>query len=258
MASAAASSSTPTVALFGATGGTGLQFLKAILAANPKTRINVLARTPAKLTPSFPQSTYPNLNIIQGDIHDIEVVKKTLLIDGVIVDKTVSAIGMVLQVKGIKFTSQTPHICEDTARIIISAISAIQSSSSPSSTKYPSIIAISTTGISSHGRDIPVVMIPLYHVLLPVPHADKKKMEDVVTAYEGNWTLVRPSFLKDGESKGANAVRVGIEIPGESQPVKKEVGCVITREDVGKWMFEELIKNGGNGEWEKKIVSITY
>ncbi|KAH8809123.1 hypothetical protein F5884DRAFT_394361 [Xylogone sp. PMI_703] len=254
----ASSSAAPTIALFGATGGTGLCFLKANLIANPNARVNILARTPEKLTSTFPQSTYPYLNITKGDIRDIEAVKKVLLIDGVLVDKIVSTVGMPLKREGVKITGADPHLCEETAKIILSALSTIRSSSPSSANKYPEFIAISTTGISEHGRDIPIAMIPLYHMVLSVPHEDKKKMEEVITAYEGNWVLVRPSFLIDGKGKGIHAVRVGFEIPGNTQLSKKEIGYVITREDVGNWMFEELIRNGGNPKWDKKIVSITY
>lgn len=248
----------PSVALFGATGGTGLKFLNSVLAADPSARINVLARTPAKLTASFPQSAYPNLNITKGDIRDIEAVKSTLLIEGVLVDKIVCTVGMSLKFQGVKVSGADPHICEDAARTIISAISSIRTASPSSHEKYPTCIVVSTTGISSHGRDIPLAMIPLYHWMLPVPHADKGKTEQLIQGYDGDWTIVRPSFLVDGKSKGLEAVRVGVEVPSENRLVNKTIGYTISREDVGNWMFSELIREGGNPQWGHKVVTITY
>jgi len=40
--------------------------------------------------------------------------------------------------------------------------------------------------------------------------------------------------------------------------MKKEIGYRIRREDVGLWIFEELTKNGREGRWDGKKVSLTY
>jgi nucleoside-diphosphate-sugar epimerase len=168
----------PTVAIFGATGGTGLSVLKNCLAAGHA--VNVLARTPSKLTSL--SSQYPNLHIIQGDIHSIPSVKETLLTpsstanrnERAVVDVVVSGIGMVLQRKGIHFTSADTSICETGTHNILAALSELESSSLAPviPTGGPKLVLLSTTGISSKSRDVPIAMLPLYHWLLAVPHAD--------------------------------------------------------------------------------------
>jgi hypothetical protein len=46
--------------------------------------------------------------------------------------------------------------------------------------KKPLFIVISAPRISDYGRDIKVAMIPLYHWIFPIPHADEKMMENVL------------------------------------------------------------------------------
>lgn len=53
------------------------------------------------------------------------------------------------------------------------------------------------------------------------------------------------------------AVRVGVEVPGEKKPSKNEVGHLISREDVGLWIFEECVKVD-SARWEGKMVSLTH
>jgi nucleoside-diphosphate-sugar epimerase len=253
----------PTIAIFGATGGTGLSILKLCLSTGHTVR--VLARTPSKLSSLSTQ--YPNLQIIQGDIHDVDSIKETLLHPSStadkqeVVDVIISAIGMVLPGKGLGFTSPDTHICESGTRNILTALSSLfplpTNSIAPSSN--PLLILLSTTGISSKSRDIPLAMIPLYHWVLSVPHADKKKMEELVMESGRRWVMVRPGFLGNGEPKGSECVRTGVEVPGEKKGEGEDhaIGYTIRREDVGMWIFQECVK-GTSEKWEGKCVSLTY
>ncbi|KFY31866.1 hypothetical protein V494_07909, partial [Pseudogymnoascus sp. VKM F-4513 (FW-928)] len=104
------------------------------------------------------------------------------------------------------------------------------------------VVAISSTGISDFGRDIPLAMVPLYHWLLAVPHADKKAMEvalseGVMSASLGGFVVIRPSFLTDGAVKGVADVKVGVESPNGVESLA--VGYTISRGDIGNWIFEE-------------------
>ena len=247
------STSTPNVAIFGSTGGSGLAVLRRCLQAG--LRVNALVRTPSKLTSQFPSAKYPNLAIIQGDIRDLEAVKKTLTVtDGdssKLVDIIVSGIGMV------GFSDRT--ICEDGVNAIFAGVAEIQGKGSKAA--GPRIVIISSTGISNTGRDIAIPMIPVYRTLVKIPHVDKRKMEANVLKSGARWCLVRPSHLTNGESKGLNSIKVGVEVvnkKGEAELVNREIGYSIRREDVALWIFEELIKGGGKGEWEGKIASLQY
>lgn len=143
------------------------------------------------------------------------------------------------------------------------------------------VIVVSTTGISRKGRDIPCMMKPLYN-LGKTPHEDKERMEEEIVRWAGEgkgkrWMVVRPSLLLDGEGK-KGVVRVGWEFPvvgdgksedegkiqgahdekGGNERDKLEIGYQITRGAVGKWIFEEGIKDGGKTEWEGRFMSLTF
>lgn len=73
-----------------------------------------------------------------------------------------------------------------------------------------------------------------------------------------DFVIVRPSLLKDGKRLGAEKVRVGEEGEGIMAPA---VGYTISREDVGGWVFENVVAKGeeeGRKRWGGKMVSLTY
>ena len=124
----------------------------------------------------------------------------------------------------------------------------------------PLVTAVSTTGMSAK-RDIPIAMIPLYHWLLPIPHADKKVMEESVekAKAEGvirDFVIVKASLLTDGKKLGLDKVRVGWE-GGEADGKGPAVGYTVSREDVGGFIFEEVIHKS-KAEYFGKKVTVTY
>lgn len=171
----------------------------------------------------------------------------------------VSSIGMVLQRKGWGFGGRDAHICENGTKTILSALSELEGVREAEKVEEETrVVVLSTTGISERGRDIPLAMVPMYHWMLAVPHADKKRMEKALVGSGRRWVAVRPSFLLDGDEKGVGKVRVGVEVPGEEgKEEKMEVGYVIHREDVAGWIFEECVRRNV-GRWEGKMVSLTY
>jgi NAD(P)-dependent dehydrogenase (short-subunit alcohol dehydrogenase family) len=254
--SSSTSTSKPSIAIFGATGGTGLAVLKNCLAAGHS--VSVLVRTPSKLSSILSQ--YPDLlHVTQGDIHNSASIKQALVLNNRRVDMVISAIGMVLQFKGVKITSPDPTICEVGTRNIITALAELDAEADQtSSPAKPKLIIVSTTGISQK-RDIPIVISPFYHYGLAVPHADKKRMEDIVINSDRSWVLVRPSFLVDGPAKGIKSVRTGTESPTHKKEAAHAIGYTIRREDVGLWIFEECVSPRGNWDkWAGKCVSLTY
>lgn len=68
----------------------------------------------------------------------------------------------------------------------------------------------------------------------------------------GEYIIVRPSLLNEGERGGLGKVRAG----GEEDPA---VGYVIAREDVGRWVLETSVRGKGKGEGGEsgRVVSIT-
>lgn len=102
-----------TVAFMGASTGIGLATLKHTLAAGHK--CIALCRTPSKLTAMLPPTSNPNLQVIQGDAHDIDTVSQLLLKeDGALVDVVVSTIGNKPDLSGMvnfdscRYTSPVP------------------------------------------------------------------------------------------------------------------------------------------------------
>ncbi|KAM3497469.1 hypothetical protein MY10362_009182 [Beauveria mimosiformis] len=117
----------------------------------------------------------------------------------------------------------------------------------------PHIVACSSTGVSKFGRDIPLLMMPLY-MGLKGPHADKVKMEDKLVASGEKFTIIRPSLLTNGESE--RVIRVGIEDP-HTGPESKAIGYTISREDAGKWVARNLVQDM-SAAYMNKMVVITY
>ena len=152
-----------------------------------------------------------------------------------------------------------PKVCQTAIATVLSSLENIYSRTSQvNAQKKPILIAVSTTGISSK-RDIPIAMIPLYHWLLPDPHADKKVMEVLIEKAAAwnvirGFVIVRPSLLTEGKKLGLSNVRVGWE---NEDGTGAAIGYTISREDVGGFIFEKVIQNDA-GEFRDKKVSLTY
>lgn len=271
----------PSVALFGATGGTGLAILNEILSSSSTTHLNVLCRTPSKLSQFSNKTIYPNLRIIQGDIRDATALKSALIdpATNLPVDIVVSSLGMTL-IRSSTFSMKwsDPTLCQDGVKSILSTLDSLGVEYGPENVKTK-VIVVSTTGISRKGRDIPCKMRPLYS-LGKTPFEDKIRMEEEIVRWAGEregkrWMVVRPSLLINGEAK-RTVVKIGWEFPGagyrksederennvlekvEEEEDKLEIGYQITRGGVGKWIYEEGIRNGGRSEWEGRFMSLTY
>ena len=205
-----------------------------------------MARTPSRLTDlllsrGIPQSTLDSrLRITQGDVKDTTPVTTVLSPPGRQITHIISGIGMIIGLHPDR------TICATAIRSILSALKAVKPN------QPPHLTVISTTGITSGARDLPLLMMPLYLGLLSVPHKDKKAMEDlVVGAAEegvvGGWTIVRPSLLTNGKATEGK-VRAGTE-------AKPAIGYTISREDVGGWIYREVVVKGA---WVGERVSLTY
>ncbi|RYP89316.1 hypothetical protein DL769_000071 [Monosporascus sp. CRB-8-3] len=272
-----------TIAFFGATGGCGLSALRLSLAAG-HTCI-ALCRTPSKLTNRFSSAQYPNITVVQGNAHDADAVARCLVVPSGPSDQTNPGTHLVdtivFSVGGAfiwsRLTLDDPHVCERGIAAVLEAIGTVRARASPSTGPSPSpgprqgvtgwrptIVAVSTTGISRAGRDIPLLMVPLYRGVLSVPHADKRALEDRLVARGSSggdcgydYVVVRPSLLSDG-AKPERDIRVGVEDLRAEVHESREIGNAISREDVGRWIFEELVEGGRRRRYHGKAVSITW
>ncbi|KAL4918666.1 hypothetical protein BDW62DRAFT_200556 [Aspergillus aurantiobrunneus] len=270
----------PTLAFFGATGGCTLACLAPALQAGY--HCVALVRTPAKLTNlltarGIPPSTLSkHLTLIEGSTTDLNAVSQTLFPPNLPPPSMIlSGVGGIMDFSSPlspKFIGET--ICQDTVRNILAVLRSAQSPDKPRE-KKPVLVVISSTGLTKE-RDIPLAVVPLYHWMLKMPHADKRVMEGLVFEEMGraeseravaDYVMIRPSFLTNGVSRREN-VRV-LKGQGEGQNTavgicSPFVGYTICREDVGGFMFG--LAEGIDGEKEKaegrryfgSVVSISH
>lgn len=254
-----------TILFLGATGGCGFSTLRRSIAAG-HTCI-ALCRTPSRLTNKLPESQRgaPNLRIEEGNALDQAAVAKCLVRPtdpNTLVDAVVFAIGGSFQLS--KFANEDPHVCENSMKTLLDALNDVRKRTG--ATGEPLIVAVSSTGLSPHGRDFPLPVWPLYRIMLKGPHEDKRAMEKLLVESGGPFVIVRPSLLKDGgdeddeEEKAGKRkhIRVGVEDPRVGRLENKEVGYAITRDGVGRWMFEEALSGDDGKKWAGKAVSLTY
>ena len=208
------------------------------------------------LSNNVSQSTLDErLHIVQGDVNDVATVLATLTPpflstvspESPVVDIIISGIGTPPTLTW----SHDWTVCETMAKSLISALRTL--SYTPDQAPY--LTTMSTTGITDGARDVPIALMPLYHVALRSPHKDKKAAEVAFDSVKDDGifcgiTTVRPTLLSDGKET-TGQVKAGTE----KKPV---LGYVISRKDVGKWMYEEMITGGGRRKWKGEKVSLCY
>ncbi|KAK2752111.1 hypothetical protein FQN55_007999 [Onygenales sp. PD_40] len=267
-----------THAFIGATGGCMNACLTHTILAGYHTA--AIARNPSKLqslllSQGIPQSTLDsNLTIIPGDATDIEVVKRLLIPasnNGRMVSNVMSGLGSTpkFQASVTKpVTLDNPHVCENTAKTLVAAIEQLQGAVAEDVEKRnqrrPLVTIISTTGISDGPEDVPFGMRTMYHYVLGTAHEDKKKMEQAV------WSKIDKSDPSRGMLRGAIVVRCtlfgggdhlitsgkgwrALKVGTEREPT---LGFSIQRADIGEWIFEEVVKTGGE-KWVNEKVTLT-
>ncbi|KAI9793258.1 MAG: hypothetical protein M1816_000679 [Peltula sp. TS41687] len=303
---ATTASSRPIIAFFGATGGCAGHALALSLRAGYHCTALVRNRTKLQtLLSSLDVSAehLSNLTITEGDIHSPPAVSQTLQVQVAnnnhhpkIVDLIISGLGSVPKFtpNPLRPTLVDPTICETGTRAILDCLSSLvnQDQAHDEKMERPLFVTISTTGVSSQTRDVPYLMMPLYHWMLAVPHQDKKAMEkiliDAVSDGGGGqapppirgFVVVRPSLFTDGPALGKGRVKVGWEVAkragaedendgGGGEKGRPAIGYTISRADVGAWIFRELIDAGdhhggdddGQGQrerWRGRMVTLTY
>ncbi|CZT23221.1 uncharacterized protein RCC_08932 [Ramularia collo-cygni] len=253
---------TKTLAFFGATGGcAGYTLANALKAGYTCT---ALARTPEKLTKSLEAKNVPaetisaHLTIISGNAYEATDVRNTIAPNNNPVDIIISGIGgsPVMQ-KSLKkpVILDQPTICQDVGKVILQVARDL-----PASEKKPLFVNFSTTGIPNPGKpwDVPTWFTWLYKYALVDPHEDKKVLQEAIAADIntpgtgiGGYINVKCSLLVDGEGKGLDKVRVGVED-------KPAVGYTIQRADVGKFTFERIVNAEPEAEWVNNSITITY
>lgn len=266
----------PTIAFLGATGLCTAHALNlALRAGNPCV---ALARTPAKLLALLAAAPFslspallaaPHLVVVEGNAQDSAAVRAVLFpasLGGRAVALAVLGVGGVGQLKmdlRAPFVLPDPRVCASAAETLISVLR----TGLREGDARPVVVAVSSTGIAteSGGReDVPLPIRAVYKWSLTMPHKDKKEMEGVLAnaATEGvcsGLVLVRPTLLTDSEGRGLGdeGVKEGWEWVGGGEGAPgPAVGYSVARADVGTWMYERVLKTGGEG-WLGKAVTLT-
>lgn len=250
-------SSSKTILFLGATGGCGASALRRSLDAGHA--CIALARTPSKLTDIYSADKYPNLTVVQGNAHDSSAVATSLVnpTDPTrLVDIVIFSIGGAFQFS--KLTIDDPTVCHRGIVALLDGLAAARKKVGNPNAR-PRITATSTTGISRFGRDVPLGLVPLYYVMLKVPHEDKLKMEAELYTQGGRgmqerWTIVRPTLLTDGKAEGK--FKVGVEDPVNGWETNAP-GYTISRDGVGAWIFENIIQQQDDEKWVRKAVTLS-
>ncbi|OAL04667.1 hypothetical protein IQ06DRAFT_333006 [Phaeosphaeriaceae sp. SRC1lsM3a] len=280
------SSGKPTIAFFGATGGSGSTALTHALKGQH--HCTALVRSPLKLRQilltehSVCAETIDEYLIIhQGDARNYEDVSKAL-ISPASPTHLVSTIWTSLGVNPvIQLSLRTPlplpahsaSITEDAMRAVFAAIGFLAAQHniiSTTSNTRPLAVIVSATASKDVWGSVPWpwIFAPLYKWLLGAPHDEKMRMEEVVYRDAGQhlrgFIILRPAILTDGPERGTDSVRVGwlwgrksetgIEAEEEAGPA---IGWSVGRKDLGLWAYENALKGGGD-EWVGKCVSLCY
>ncbi len=281
------SPSSTTVAFFGATGGVANAILAHTIFAGHKA--TALVRTPQKLRDQLTSQGIDEtlidrqLTIVQGDALDVAAVKRTLLplssssttgssLPAYIVTGLGGSPKLNLDWRhpGHIAALDNPTICETAARTLITALREIYAErpelkAAGAAASKPLLIFISTTGVTRGPEDVPFAMRFLYHQMLAIPHADKKKMEDL---YRGdaeqsnsqdrvfrNVVGIRPTLLAGGVSYTEGAGLAAVKEGTEAHPAR---GYTIKRADVGHWVYHNIIdEKHRRPELEGEMITLT-
>ncbi|KAK6362355.1 hypothetical protein TWF730_006049 [Orbilia blumenaviensis] len=260
---------TKTIAFFGATGGTALAALELSLRAGYQ--CSAIVRSAEKLQGMLSEGTpRTNLRVVQGDALNPEPVREVLVdpTTGTVVDTLIYGLGArptSLNPLTAKFLF--PNICEDTTKVILSVLQELKPPTAPF------ICSVSTTGLGG-SKDVPFLYGPFYHWMLKTPHNDKAKMEELVKGAGAigtfrSWLLVRPTLLSDGEATYGQ-IKAGYEGMEKNKDFGGQlslsnggsgwrsvngnaIGYTISRKDVGAFIFEEAVANGGSRFGERTV-----
>lgn len=163
------------IAVFGATGGTGLQVVKQALAAGHQ--VTALARDPARL-----DMADSKLTVVAGSVLEAGPVQQAL--HGA--DAAIVSLGN---------TANNPdYIVSQGTQTILDAINALGGPRR--------IVVVSSLGVGESKDQVPFAFKMLMKTALKKPMEDKERQEALVKASGLDWTIVRPGGLTNGPATG--------------------------------------------------------
>jgi putative NADH-flavin reductase len=170
------------LAIFGATGGTGLEVTRQALEKGHSVR--VLLRNPNRMPLSNEK-----MRIVLGNVLDHESVTKTIL--GA--DAVLSCLGQRNLMRNTRVVSVGTHL--------IMSVMKEQG--------VRRVVVESASGAGESLAQASLLQRVIFATLLWAPYQDKNLMEPDVKASGLEWTLVRPTALTNGQRTGKYVVSVG-------------------------------------------------
>lgn len=193
------------IALFGGTQGIGLQLLK--LALEQGHTVQVLARTPGKIT-----LNHPNLTVIQGDVLNETAVSQTLQ-------------GTNTVVVSLGTTANNPgQVVSEGTKLVINQMK---------QQGLTRLVVVTSLGVGESKDQVPFFFKILMKTFLKNVMADKEIQENLVKESQLAWTIVRPGGLTDKPAAGQYNVSTGRELPAR----------MVSRADVAAFILQLLAQN---------------
>ncbi len=205
------------LAIFGATGATGMQITEQALANGHS--VSVLARTPEKMT-----LHHADLTVIQGDVLNIDDVTNTVAgADAVICTLGSGSLGAT--------TLRT-----DGTRHIITAMNAAN---------IKRLVVVSAMGIGDSAGQLTFVSKLFVRLMLKNVMQDHASQEALVMSTDLDWVIVRPSGLTNKPATGNYQHGLGTDLEIKSGQV--------ARADVAEFVLDQLTNNA----YLRQAVSVT-
>ncbi|MFI5844158.1 NAD(P)-dependent oxidoreductase [Catenuloplanes sp. NPDC051500] len=190
--------------VLGATGGTGLQLIRQASAAGHD--VVAVVRDPSRLPPEL-----PGLTVVTADVTDPDALGEAVTGR----DAVISAIGP----RGRGPTA----VCADSAGAAVTAMRRHG---------VRRLIVVSNSGMHTDGRDGPVTRYVAKPILVRVfahAYADMQRMEDLVSATDLDWTILRPPMLTDGKHTGRYRTEIGRNVRGGNRISRADLADLILR-----------------------------
>ena len=187
------------IIIFGATGGVGQQLIKQAL--ENKHEVTAFVRNPDKLTMS-----HEKLNVVVGDVFNVEDVKKALVGHDVVVSTLGNGEGMKKSNKSYLMTKS-----------IVDGMKAVG---------LTKIVYTASQGID---KEIPGLSGKFVMFLLKNPLADHKQAVEYIRANQLNSVIVRPSGLTHGELTGEYREVIDTVPPGPKSLSRADVAHFILK-----------------------------
>ena len=195
------------ICVIGATGGTGLHFVK--LALDEGHELMALVRDPERL-----QMRSPRLRVVTGSV-----------LQSATVDYALRDCEAVVSMLGVAFGQPAGTTRSTGTRVLVQAVQR-----SP----VKRLLAVSTVGIGTSRAAQSLVSRWLLPRLIGAQRLAEADLQEQIIASSGlDWTVLRPPRLVDGPPTGRYRSGVGIHTSMSSK---------ITRADLARALLDELVK----------------